>query len=88
MSRKSSIAIVVGILVLLVTYLAFTALFNATAPTEAEILDQVATGTRAGVNDLMERSQQAETIRIFFFVIAAVEVIITGILAYQWRSDR
>jgi hypothetical protein len=86
MSRKSIITIAVGILILVVSWVAFNAIFNATAPSEAEI-NAVATGGAGTVQGLIDKSQQAQGVRTVFYFVAGLEVIITGVLAYQWRED-
>jgi len=60
MSRKSILAIVVGLLLLAITFVVFNAMFNAAAPSEAEILELVATG--GSTQTLIEKSQQAQSI--------------------------
>ncbi len=85
MSRRSISAIVVGVLVLALTFMIFSNIFDATAPSESEFNAVAAHGGSAQA--LMERSQQAEGIKTLFYFIAGVEVIITGLLAYQWHRE-
>lgn len=86
MSRKSIITIVVGLLVLAITFAVFNSMFKATAPSEAEINAVVASG--GSPQTLIEKSQQAQGVQTQFYFIAALEVIITGVLAYQWREKK
>ncbi|MCK6568081.1 MAG: hypothetical protein DCC59_06825 [Chloroflexi bacterium] len=85
MSRKSINAIIVGLVILAVTYFAFNSMFNAAAPSEAEINAVVASG--GSPQGLIAKSEEAQSIRTMFYLIAALEVIVTGILAYQWRGQ-
>jgi hypothetical protein len=85
MSRKSISAIVVGLLILALTFMIFSNVFDATAPSEAEFNAVAANGVSGQA--LLERSQQAEGVRTLFYFIAGVEVIMTGLLAYQWRRE-
>ncbi len=85
MGRKSISAIVVGLLILTLTFSIFNDTFQAIAPAEAEITAAAANG--GSTQALLERSQQAEGVRTLFYFIAGVEVILTGLLAYQWRRE-
>ena len=87
MIRKSIYILFIGLLILFVTYIGFTLLFNSVAPSETEINEIVASGTRSDVLELVESSDQANSYRVMFFVVAAIEVIVTGILAYQYRNS-
>ena len=85
MSRKSISVIVVGLLILALTFMIFSNIFDATAPSDAEFNAVAANGGSAQA--LLERSQQAEGVRTLFYFIAGVEVVITGLLAFQWRRE-
>ena len=84
MNKKSITVIVAGLIVLVVTYVGFNAIFNAIAPSTAELKAAFAGG--GGMNELAQRSQQAQVIQVLFFIIAAAEIIVTGVLAYKWRK--
>jgi len=86
MSRKSIVTIAMGLLVLVVTFVAFNASFNATAPSETEI-NAVVAGGGGTMQALIEKSQQAQRLQTLFYFIAALEVIITGVLAHKWRKN-
>lgn len=86
MSRKSIVTIVVGLVILAITFAVFNAMFNAAAPSEAEINAVVASG--GSPQTLIEKSQQAQGVQTLFYFIAGLEVIITGVLAYQWREKK
>ena len=86
MTRKSIITIVVGLLILAITFAIFNAMFNATAPSEAEVNAVVASGGSPQM--LIEKSQQAQGVQTLFYFIAASEVMATGLLAYQWRQKK
>jgi len=75
MNRKTLAMIGVGLIVLAVTYIAFTTLFNVVAPSGDEIDAAVAAGDRGRLSDVFERSNKAGNIRITFFVIAALEIV-------------
>lgn len=105
MSRKSIKTIAIGLLILAITFVAFNALFDATAPSEAEIfaanssanasmMAYNSSGSMAdffavnsAVQAVNDKSQQAEGVRNLFYVVAALEVIITGVLAFKWRDE-
>lgn len=84
MSRKAIITIVAGLLLLAVTAVIFNAVYNTYAVSEAEFF---AASSREAVAEIVDRSQQAGMVRNVFFFAAALEVIVTGVLAYQWRND-
>jgi hypothetical protein len=84
MSKKSITTIVVGLIVLVITWLGFNAVFNAIAPSSAAVHSAFAGGS--GMSDIIQRSQQAQMIQVLFFVIAALEIVVTGVLAYKWRK--
>ncbi len=85
MSRKSISAIVIGLLILTLTFSIFSDLFEAIAPAEADINAAAANGGSSQA--LLERSQQADGVRNLFYFIAGVEVVATSLLAYRWRRE-
>ncbi len=58
MNHKSLAIIVIGLILLVVTYVAFNALYNGIAPTGSELNAIAATGSRQDALKLIERSQQ------------------------------
>ncbi len=85
MGRKSISAIVIGLLILTLTFSIFIDMFQAIDPAEAEI--NVAAANGGATQALLERSQQADGVRNLFYFIAGVEVVATSLLAYRWRRE-
>ncbi len=85
MGRKSISAIVVGLLILTLTFSIFNDTFQAIAPAEAEITAAAANG--GSTQALLERSQKAEGVKNLFFFIAGVEVVAASLVAYRWRQE-
>jgi magnesium-transporting ATPase (P-type) len=79
MSQKSSITIVVGLLVFVAILVVSIFIFVATAASGPEIM--------ASPQKQVEKLRLAETIQTTFIFIAVLELSITGVLAYQWRRS-
>ena len=78
MSRKSILTLVIGLLVFAATIVVSNLIFTATAPSSAEIM--------ASPQTQIEKLQKAETVHTTFLFIAIVELLVAGMLAYQWRK--
>jgi hypothetical protein len=76
----------IGLIVLFVTYAGFNAIFNVIAPSSSDV--QAACAGSGGIQEFSQRSQQAQVFQVLFFIVAAVEIIVPGTLAYKWRKPK
>ena len=80
-NQKNRLLLIIGIglVVLIVTYLGFSALYNSTAPTEDEIDNVAAAGTQEDALELLERSNRAETIQNLSMIVIGIEVVLATV---------
>jgi len=79
MRKRSKTTIIIGLLVFTATLAAALIIFIISAASGPEIM--------ASPQRQVERYQAAQTILTTFLFVAALELIITGMLAYQWRKS-
>jgi hypothetical protein len=82
-TTRSLFIIGIGLVVLVVTYFGFSALYNSTAPSEADINDVAASGTRQDVLELVERSDQAKTVRTLSMIVIGIELVVITVFLVQ-----
>lgn len=84
MNSKSLKVIGLGVVVLIVTYIVFTLIYNGIAPTETAIR---AAQTRQAASELLARSQQAGLVKTISYIVYLGEIILFGIQFQKSRNE-
>ena len=83
--KRLLIAIAIAVVVMGATALIFQYQYNQTAPSEEDILAIARSGTTQDAQELITRSEKADSIRTLAWIVLGVEgVIALGAIATQW----
>jgi len=84
MNNKSLKVIGLGVVILIITHIIFSLIYNGIAPTSTEFLSAQ---TQGAVSDLASRSQQAGLVKTISYIVYLGEIIFFGIQFQKSRNE-
>lgn len=84
MNSKSLKVIGLGVVVLIVTYIVFTLIYNGIAPTSTEFLSAQ---TQGAISDIASRSQQAGLVKTLSYIVYLGEIVFFGVQFQKSRNE-